>query len=104
MHDGLTKHLRYLNSDNCLINFFVKKLNKGSESRASERGNENLKIQNLLLCFQESLDKMECCATKVWHFTPWVFFGIAPFLMLCQPFSSFWIGHFHTRGFDLFLS
>jgi hypothetical protein len=24
--------------------------------------------------------------------------------MLCQPFSSFWIGHFHTRGFDLFLS
>jgi hypothetical protein len=57
-----------------------------------------------ILCFQESLDKMECCATEVWHFTPWVFFGIAPFLMLCQPFSSFWIGHFHTGGFDLFSS
>jgi hypothetical protein len=48
MHDGLRKHLRYLNFDNCLINFFIKKLNKGSKSRASQRGNENLKIQNLL--------------------------------------------------------
>jgi hypothetical protein len=48
MHDGLKKHLRYLNFDNCLINFFIKKVNSGSESRASERGNENLKTQNLL--------------------------------------------------------
>jgi hypothetical protein len=25
MHDGLKRHLRYLNFDNCLINFFIKK-------------------------------------------------------------------------------
>jgi hypothetical protein len=48
MHDGLKKHLKYLNFDNCLIDFLIKKLNKGSESRASERGSENWKIQNLL--------------------------------------------------------
>jgi hypothetical protein len=57
----LKKHLRYLNFDNCLINFFIKKLNKGSESRASERGNENLKIQNLLC---------------IWSLCPW-FPGLA---------------------------
>jgi hypothetical protein len=48
MHDGLKKHFRYLNFDVCLINFLIKKVNSGSESRASERGNENLRIQNLL--------------------------------------------------------
>jgi hypothetical protein len=34
--DGLKKNLRYLNFDNCLINFFIKEVNSGSGSRESE--------------------------------------------------------------------